>query len=375
MPYKQLLAITMLLSATTLVGCGGGGSSAPDTPEPDDPTPKANYTVLDASAGERVYLNLASGHTVTKDEDWQISYQRFSGFRTNGGDTGDRGVKGCIYKQYDALYDAEGNPVLAEFGTLNAENTLDDFVAIKNTLCSYQSDTVSPYITQEQWLHGEFTLAGPQLTILDVDTNGWIIRSAERNSEGLFDYGFVKAAELNYVWLSGIRQVKFSVAHWDHATQSFSEPETSDWLDFSNETAYWDMAADEVVTVNDDWDLALRREGQAWNIYTNSGVVGAGEAGVGVVIIPNGFAKDVTNPTDPAQILQFASDPVASALSAPGNFGPLEYDQSEHTLKPNFTHYVIKDGDRAYKMQVLSNYGENNDQETGNLYIRYMEIK
>lgn len=41
---------------------------------------------------------------------------------------------------------------------------------------------------------------------------------------------------------------------------------------------------------------------------------------------------------------------------------------------PTFTTYLFKYGDRFFKAQVVSNYGEDATLASGNLYVRYAEV-
>ncbi len=362
-------------------GCGGSSSSSSDDPQDNltaSDSPSYSYVTLDASAGEKVYLNLSTRQTVTVDDSWHVAYERFIGFSLNGGVSGSGTVSGCIAKHYAALYDDSDEPVSSEFQALSADNTQADFEAIDASACSdFISDEIKTHIDDENWLEASFGASGPSFSpSSDPQKNGWIIRSAAQNADDLHEYGKVRVAEVNYQ--SGettTRQIKLASSLWNHDTQTFSTETTSDWLDFSDETAYWDMETNTVATANNDWELSITVVGQSWDMQVNSGVSGPGLAGVGLVTVESGAAADVTDPTNTQQVFRFFSDTASGALKTPGDFGPLEYDVfGTHDMTPNFAHYLITDGTQTFKFQVLSNYGETDDQSSGNLYIRYQEL-
>ena len=136
------------------------------------------------------------------------------------------------------------------------------------------------------------------------------------------------------------------------------------------------METNSLVTSSDAWELSIERAGQAWNIQINAAVSGTGTAGVGYVLVESGSAFDVTNPKASGdEIYKFYTDTAKTALSAPGNYGAFQYGVAGgHNMWPTFTTYLFKDGDRFFKAQVVSNYGEDGTLASGNLYVRYAEV-
>ena len=83
---------------------------------------------------------------------------------------------------------------------------------------------------------------------------------------------------------------------------------------------------------------------------------------------------DVTNPTDSEQVYKYYSDSIEGSMTGPSNYGALAYGVDGHTMFPNFTTYLFKDGTDYYKAQVLSNYGQDGTESSGNLYVRYAQV-
>lgn len=363
---------------------GNTGSSSNEGNTDTGNTDNASYTELDASSGAKIYLDLISGHTVAAEENWHIAYQAFSGFSLNGGISGSGSVTGCLAQEYTALYDANSNVVATEFNTLTQANTLGDFLAIDASSCtSMVSDNFQIRIPQDDWLQacppfscGNFTLS-PKFKALDEPSNGWIIRSAALNGSSEHEYARVRVAEVNYSSDPSTRQLKFAMEYWNTATQSFNAEEiSSNYIDFTNGKAYWDLETNAQTTANDKWEFSIvRTDDREWMLQLNSGASGSGLTGIGQVRIGSGIAIDVTDPTDSSQVHPFLTDIAVGALSTPGDFGPLQYNvDGDLGLTPTFAHYLIHDGSHTFKVQIISNTGENNDKNSGSLYIRYDEL-
>ncbi|PID43712.1 MAG: hypothetical protein CSB48_04790 [Proteobacteria bacterium] len=368
MKVSVLGGVAVMAAGVLLVGCGSDNDD-------NGSNKNVNYVSVDAVSGEKVFLDLSGGQTVAKDGSWDISYQKYKGYGLNGGDAGTGSVQGCVAMVYPGLYDADGAPVVAEFEMLTAENTLADFNKVNSESCTdFESDLLHTQIAMDDWLSAAYGPAGPSFTARDEPGNGWIISSATLDASGSPEaYGRVRVAEVNYASSPVTRQLKFAVELWNSGTQAFdTETIATDFLDFTNGRAYWDMETNSAVTENDDWELSVEAVGQSWNIQVNSGVSGEGQAHVGLIVIPEGSAFDVTDPTDLSQVYKWFNDSTDGALSKPGNFGPMQYNvHGTHDMVPTFSSYLVKDGDEVYKVQVLSNYGEDGKSASGTLYIRY----
>ncbi|MCB1755154.1 MAG: hypothetical protein KDJ38_06510 [Gammaproteobacteria bacterium] len=174
---------------------------------------------LDASAATTTAatFDLING-TVTSGPDWHFAYQRYIGFKLNGGDSGDGGVSGCVAHSYADLYDANGEPVAESFRLYTGDNTLADFesVELAESACqeSMAEDAIQPYIESAQWLQADYSANAPVYSASDEPSNGWIIRSAQQTGDD-YSYARVRVKELS-VDLSGtpVRQLVLEAEHW-----------------------------------------------------------------------------------------------------------------------------------------------------------------
>lgn len=349
-----------------------------EVPKTEEPTTTENsYAAFDAIKSA-AYLNLESGTTVTKDENWHFSYQKYVGFTVNGGISGSGSVSACAAHTPEGLYDADKKPVQAAFEALTRDNTEAAFNAVTKASCSdadFVTDSITTYIKMEDWLAADYSQGAPVFTPSTETTNGWIVKSAKDDGNGNFNYGRVKINDVFYE-AGAKRAITFAVEQWDDNGQVFEAASTSPEVDFTNARQYWDMETNTVVSATDDWELSIEYAGRSWNIQINAAVSGTGAAGVGHVLVNSGSAFDVTNPKASGDdIYKFYTDSANTALSAPGNYGAFQYGVAGgHNMWPTFTTYLFKDGDRFFKAQVVSNYGENGTLASGNLYVRYAEV-
>jgi len=127
-----------------------------------------------AKAGLDISGDLAIADTAA-NTNWDLAYQKYVGFSLN--DT----AKGCVAFKYDALYDAEGNPVSDEFKKLTATSTQADFNAVKSGDCTTAADTVKTLMPTSGWY--DYDMSTHQVSVHDKgDSNGWIIQSADGKS-------------------------------------------------------------------------------------------------------------------------------------------------------------------------------------------------
>lgn len=361
---KKLLAV--LVSSALLSACGGE-SSEPDSPATE--LPKYSTVVLDATDGSQAArLDFVSASTVT-DDTWQIAYQKYLGFKLNGGVSADGSVSGCIAHEYSDLFDADGDPVVDNFKALTSTSTLTDFENVDATACTeFEFDTLNTAISTEDWLDADYSQGTPVYSA--KAGNGWIIRSADGGA-----YSRVKVKTVEVVFAATTtRKVTLSTELWDGSV--FATAVDSPVLDFSSDRIFWDLETNSLVTESDDWDLSLTVNGRDYPLQVNGGASGDGKAGSGAVI---GDLDAVTDPVDTAQVYKYFADSAQGVLSSPGNYGPLQYAvDGGHLMWPTFTTYLIKDeaasGTRLFKIQLLSNYGESGELASANLVFRYQDI-
>lgn len=110
-----------------------------------------------------------------------------------------------------------------------------------------------------------------------------------------------------------------------------------------------------------DWDLAF--EGR--DVFTNGGASGPGKGGA-------------FGPLDPA-IFDTGKLPDLPFLAEDTAGGPFatwyEYDEPTHALWSRYHVYGLRDGNRYYKLQILSYYGEVGGAPVSALYrLRYAEV-
>jgi hypothetical protein len=131
--------------------------------------------------------------------------------------------------------------------------------------------------------------------------------------------------------------------------------------------AYVNLAEAAVVAPGDApksslaWDLAF----EGYDLFTNSGVSGEGKGGA-------------FGPLDLGTLLSSSAPavPFVAADKAGGAFlGWYAYDSSQHVLYSRFHVYGVKEGDRLWKVQLLTYYGVANGAPTSALYqLRYAEL-
>lgn len=368
--------LTCLILSSTLAACGGGSAKNDENDKDKRKSPvtdNSNYKIFDASSSEK-FLDLSSGHTVTKSENWHISYKKYRGFTVNGGVSGSGQAEGCIAKSYPQLYDAKKKPVKAEFEKLNATNTLDDFKAVTKESCSnFIKDSLKTQIKMADWLDADYSKGAPIFSASTKATNGWLIRSSKADANGDYKYAKVKVKTVTYTTSPVKRAIVLQSKQYDANATAFAANWTdSPELDFTSERVYWDLDTNTKVAAGDDWDLSVTKNGRNWDIQLNSSVSGSGNAALGVL---QKLLSEITDPKDEKQVYKYFVDSTQGVLLTPGNYGPLQYGvYGRHKMTPNFTTYLIKDGAKTYKFQVLGNYGKDGKSKSGNIYVRYSEL-
>ena len=391
-PLKRTkMALAVACTTLILAGCnGGGGGSSSDSSDNssdnnsggDTTQSSVRYITLDAATDttQAAYLDLATGAQSTADQDWHVAYQKYVGFKVNGGASGDGNVNGAITACYTgnsaALYDAEGKPVQSAFEAASADSTLEAFNAVTSvescTEGGMKSDSINPQI--EDWLSADYSQGSP---VYSADSSKWwVLRSAKADpSTQMFDYGRFHITNLTVeLGETSTRQMTLGVQTWNPLTQSFNDEVESPVLDYSNGRVYYDMESNSVVSAEDDWELSVVVQDRNYLIQVNGGASGTASAGVGVLQVDS--ALDVTDPTNTDQVYKYFADQSEGAFSDPGSYGALDYnvDGQGHQMWPNYGIYLVQDGAQLFKMQVLSNYGEDGNLTSGNLYIRYAPV-
>lgn len=388
--------MALAIAATTLflTGCNGGGgsdssnsndsanNSSGETDTGDSAQSGLSYITLDAATDvtQAAYLDLAGGIQTTADQNWHVAYQKYVGFKVNGGASGAGNASGPVTACYTgnsaALYDAEGNPIQSAFEAATADSTLEAFNAVTSvadcTEAGMLADSIQPQI--KDWLSADYSQGAP---VYSADSDQWwVLRSATQDAVSqAFAYARFHITDLNIqLGEPTVRQLTLGVQHWNATSQSFDEEVPSPVLDYSEGRVYYDLESNSIVTADDDWELSVVVSGRDYLIQVNGGASGTGRAGIGTLQV--GSALDVTNPEETDQVYKYFADQSAGALSEPGSYGALDYniDDQGHQMWPNYGIYLVQDGEQLFKMQVLSNYGEDGTLTSGNLYIRYAPV-
>lgn len=376
---RKALVTAMLAASMALAGCQGS-SDDDDSSQDQQPADTSSYAMLDAATdvGQAAYLDLATGTQTAADQNWQVAYQKYVGFKTNGGSSGSGGVTACYTGNSAALYDSEGAPVQSEFEALNADNTLEAFNAVTSVeSCGEEGLISDSIVTQVQdWILADHSQGAPIYTA--DSSKWWILRSATQDAATqAYAYARFHITDLSVEFgATTTRKLTLGVESWNSTTQSFDTEVSSPELDYTAGRVYYDLETNSQVTADDDWDLSVVVDGRNYLVQVNGGASGTGSAGIGVVQEATGSATDVTDPTNTDQVYKYFADQSSGAFSEPGDYGALDYnvDGQGHQMWPNYGIYLIQDGEQLYKMQVLSNYGQDGTLSSGNLYIRYAQI-
>ena len=400
---KKSYILTLLTAILFLVGCDDSDTT---TPTPTTTTTEINIITLDAVSA-KAYVDFGGNTTSSSaTSTWQVAYQKFSGFSTNSGTSGNGNVSACLHYQYDNLYMPGANaflpstPLENEFMNINGTNTEEVFdnvtannsitgtscitanTTTKTSVTAFETDGVNPHIELSDWLASMAVNGNPAKRAFSASTstnNGWILRTTEQN------FVRFKVKTANIVLASSgntpIREVVLESEKWNTNTVSFETATTSVALDFTTTPQHYDFESNSVVNkdTTNTWDIVIQVIGQDYPIYLNSPPYSDGKAAIGTEVSENAFM--VKNPTLASQVAQYVIDSASGAFDGPGDYGPLEYGigVGNHQLWPTFAIYIVKDEvstteTNYYKVQVISNTGEQGNEASGNIVIRYKKL-
>lgn len=147
---------------------------------PDSPANKAAYFDLDTGTIVDVDDTEARSNTV-----WDIAVKRFN-VTLNGGASGPGTVKAAIADERDALYDANGDPIKAQFEGITADAMKAAFEAVDDaTGLKFAADKANTYIlndgSDKSWFGVNPPPPSPP-TFFARPENWWAIRSAGGDS-------------------------------------------------------------------------------------------------------------------------------------------------------------------------------------------------
>lgn len=333
MSKLKISALALAITSGLLAGCNGNSdsSNAPTTKQPT--SSKATVLDVDASQGAKTTVDLYSNAIVT-DDTWQVAYQKYVGFSTNGGVSGNGKISACAAHNYSDIFDSDSKPVESEFKKLTITSTLQDFEKVNLSNCNdsdFITDNIKTQIKTEDWLNADYSTGAPVFTA--KAGNGWIIRTDSGS-----DYARVSVKSVTVVFgASPSRKLVFTTELWDSNAKNFQTGVDKE-IDFTNEQVFFDANTNAIVTENDNWDLSVKVEGRDYPIQVNGGVSGSGKAAVGTLTVANAAA--VTDPESTGsteQVYRYYSDLASGALTKPGNYGPLQYNVGgKHQMCTNF---------------------------------------
>lgn len=395
-----------LLVTIGLTACASDEASETTT---TPPTPTAQTALIDATAGglaatgPYTYFSFSTGQVVALSDadavtstDWDIAFKR-ANVKLNSGISGPKGVVGYFTGNNAEAYGPDGSdaddkpdPILSWFQTATAETELPDFEAV--TAAQIPADTEFKMDKLVPAIRGDGTASGwwfyhgaPTYAVTAVDTNWWIIKSAEGNS-----YAKFHVADLVRDDAAGVR--RFTI-EWYYqgpapATEFGAGLQTrvvevplaggAKYVDF-------DASADDADPANvPGWDFKIEFDAAAreYRIALNGGVSGSGSAAAfGPIPLTDPDDESTQEPDDmddytmANMVPHYATDRPggifvdSSWYAYGGDFSP----PVGHQLWPNYRVYLIKTGSEAYKFQILSYYHP--QAATGAWYtIRYQNV-
>ena len=132
--------------------------------------------------------------------------------------------------------------------------------------------------------------------------------------------------------------------------------------------AFVRLATPEVVAAAGDgqaaaeWDLAL----SGFDVFTNSGASGSGEGGAFGPLAASQFASD-----EAPEVPFVTADRIGGAF-----LDWYDYDSEAHQLWSRYHVYGVRDGERSWKVQILSYYGDvDGAPMSAMVRLRYAEVQ
>ncbi len=337
---RRGVAAALVLS---VAACGRDEATAPETPA-------AGTVTVDASRGW-AFLSLQTGEIVTpadplRSTGWDIAFNGTS-VRLNGGEGGAAGVTGFCLCQNSAT-----NPAPAQIKALTAASELPDFEVVGASSIpaagAFTGDHLEPAIAD--WHTGSGAAATPS-------GDAWLVRLRDS----------VAYAKLRIAGIQGPTAATPGRVTLEFATQASTTAPLG-----ATRTLAVDVPASGAVRVDlvdgatttspTAWDL----EFEGWTLRVNGGASGRGKVAVYEIDTPFDQVTDA-----------YAGDPRAySRTDAYAGIFAAEpwyyYDFTDHTIWPVYDVYLVRRGDRVYKLQLTDYYGPAG--EMRHVSLRYEQI-
>ena len=330
----------ILLSAAA---CGRDEITAPTEPA-------SGTLTVDASRGW-AYLSLESGTLVTpadplRSTEWDIAFNGTS-VRLNGGEGGAAGVTGYCLCQNSAA-----NPTPEQVRALTAEAELADLEAVTASSIppesAFAGDRLVPAIA------GWYTGSGAAAVAADA---AWLVRLRDSLS-----FAKLRVASLENPTAATPGRVTLELATQPSTTAPIGATRTLTVDVPATGTVRVDLTGGGPTTSTTEWDL----EFEGWTLRVNGGASGRGKVAVYETDTPFAEITDA-----------YAGDPRAYSRTDTyaGVFAEkpwYDYDMTDHTISPTFDVYLVRRGDRVYKLQLIDYYGPAG--EMRHVSIRYEQI-
>ncbi len=326
--------------ALSVAACNTSDVTAP-------PPPIAGTVTVDASAGW-VYVDLASGSTVTptpsagESSNWDIGFFA-TNVMLNGGAAGPAGVSGMCLCQNAGASDDD---VLA----MTPAAELADFDAIT-------SIPAGGVFTEEQLIpaiNDWFTGNGSAATASSDRT--YIVRLA-----GDTAFAKLRVVSLENPSTSSAGRVTLQYAVQPSATAPFGPVQTTTVQAGTTGETLIDLNPTDGVPIGTGWDLSLR----GFTMRTNGGVSGTAQGGAATATVPFEAAT-----ASGLNARAFRSD-VFSGVFATNRF--FRYNiAGDFRISPTFDVYLIRRGSTVYKLQIVDYYSGTGAPR--NITFRYEQI-
>ncbi|HEX2211413.1 MAG TPA: HmuY family protein [Longimicrobium sp.] len=338
---------SLLIALLPLVACDGSPTTGND-----DETPQVLSVTLDGSAGW-AYADLdAASPAITvanpgENTEWEIAVNATS-VMLNGGQAGPGGVLGWCLCQNESATDAQVQAFTAE-GNL-AAFTAVTAAAAPTDAAAWKADSLASAITG-WWTYN------PTTHVVSADpSRSWYVRTA----------GGAAFAKLRVVALADAQRTHAGKVTLEYAVQPSATAPLGETrrttVDVSGGRVYFNLSTGTVSTAA-QWDIAL----EGYDIRVNGGASGGGQAGAVAATDP---FPSITNAAAPPATV-FKGDSYGGVFKARPWYR-YNLTGTDHQVWPTFNVYLLKRGDRLYKVQLTSYYGPAG--ETRRITVRYARI-
>ncbi len=323
----RLLALLALPAlALTVTACNTSDVAAP-------PPPIAGTVTVDASAGW-VYLDLASGNTVTpapspdESSSWDVALFG-TNVMLNGGAAGPAGVTGtCLCQNANATND----DVLA----MTPAAELADFDAVTSVPAGTQFTEEQLVPAINDWLNGNGSSATANANRV------YIVRLA-----GGTAFAKVRVLSLENPTANSVGRVTLEYAVQPSATAAFGNVMTTTVDVTGASETLVDLNPAAGVSLNEGWDLSLR----GFTMRTNGGVSGTAQGGAATATVS--FNEATATGLDSRA---FRSDGFSGVFATNRFF---RYNiAGDNRISPTFDVYLIRRGSTVYKLQIVDYYND-----------------